>query len=84
MERDSRSDKTPKKFTEIENAQFLPIIGEKFILDFLPEKCPAMDQSFASFLFVDFCKWIFKKRVTKIKAEFLETVTTSGPNNLFA
>jgi hypothetical protein len=64
-----------RPFTEKENPDFVPIISDYFILEYLPRYCPDFDQQFAVDLMHDFCVWLLKKKLTKIKINFADQET---------
>jgi len=53
-----------------ETVEFLPLIADKFILHYLPKHCPDFDQQLAVDIIYDFCNWLVKKKLTKIRVSF--------------
>lgn len=68
-----------KDFTQQENIEYLPLIADKFILQYLPGKCPDFDQEVALDIMVDFSNWLYKKKLTKIKLAFNNTQDEEKP-----
>ena len=62
--------KGEKTFCEIESPEFLPLVADKFILEYLPKYCPEFDQQLAVDIMFDFSKWLIKKKFTRIKISF--------------
>jgi hypothetical protein len=62
--------KDDRVFCSQETPDFLPVISDKFILEYLPKYCPDFDQQLAMDLMYDFCKWLSKKKYTKIRVAF--------------
>jgi hypothetical protein len=62
--------KEDRVYCERETPEFLPFIADTFIMDYLPKYCPDFDQQLAVDLMYDFCNWLLKKKMTKIKAGF--------------
>ncbi|EDK31253.1 hypothetical protein TTHERM_00637668 (macronuclear) [Tetrahymena thermophila SB210] len=56
-------------FTQIEPPQYICIVAEFFILKYLPKYVPNFDQNFAVYLMIDFCNWLNKKSLSKIKLD---------------
>jgi len=53
-----------------ESVEYLPLIADRFILNYLPKSCPDFEQQLAVDMMYDFCNWLVKKRLTKIKVSF--------------
>lgn len=66
--------KIGRDFTQEEDVHYLPLIANRFISDYLPERCPDFDQELALSLMFDFCGWLFRKKLTKIKLAFSQGV----------
>ena len=62
--------KEEKTFCEVEPLEYLPLVSDKFILEYLPKYCPEFDQQLAVDLMFDFCRWLAKRKFTKIKMMF--------------
>mmetsp|Transcript_27074 Transcript_27074/g.23965 ORF Transcript_27074/g.23965 Transcript_27074/m.23965 type:complete len:163 (+) Transcript_27074:619-1107(+) len=65
----------PKKkenryFTEEESPEYIPLVCDKFILEYLPKHCPDFSQQLAVDLMYDFSEWLRKKKLTKVKMQF--------------
>jgi hypothetical protein len=55
-----------------ETMDYLPLIADKFILEYLPKHCPDFDQQLAVDIMYDFCNWLTRRKLTKIKLSFSE------------
>ena len=62
--------KEDRTFCEVEMPEYLPLVSDKFILEYLPKYCPEFDQQLAVDIMYDFCKWLIKKKFTKIRISF--------------
>lgn len=68
--------KENRVFSEVESADYLPLVADRFILEYLPKYCPEFDQQLAVDIMFDFCKWLLKRKFTKIKISFNNNDTT--------
>ena len=57
-----------REFTEEENIEYLPLIADKFIQEYLPAKCSEFDQEIAIDIMIDFCSWLYKKKTDQNQA----------------
>jgi len=62
--------KENKTFCEVESPEYLPLVSDRFILQYLPKYCPEFDQQLAVDIMFDFCKWLIKKKFARIKISF--------------
>lgn len=71
-----------KVFCEVETCEFLPLIAEKLIMEYLPEKCPNFESELAIDTMYDFCNWLHKKRFAKVKVRFRNDENANLNSNL--
>jgi hypothetical protein len=64
--------KEGKRFCEVETCEYLPLISEKFLIEYLPEQCPEFEPQLGIDTMYDFCNWLLKKGFTKVKVRFRE------------
>ena len=64
------SRKEDRTFCEVEMLEYVPLVSDQFILRYLPKYCPEFDQQLAVDLMYDFCKWLIKKKFTKLEISF--------------
>lgn len=57
-------------FCEKENCDYIPFIAEFFLSDYLPKACPDFNFDLSVKIFHEFCKWLTKKNLTKIKVSY--------------
>ena len=62
--------KEGKVFTETENCEYIPLISEKFVQEYLPVHCPNFEMSLAIDCMYDFSNWLVKKQFSKVKVRF--------------
>lgn len=70
--------KDDRIFCEIESPEYLPLVSDRFILEYLPKYCPEFDQQLAVDIMFDFCKWLIKRKFTKIKMAFNDNDEADG------
>ena len=73
-----------KDFSEEQDVEYLPLVADRFILDYLPRKCPEFDQDIAVDIMYDFCRWLFRKEFTKMKIVFDQIPEPTTTNNPFS
>ena len=64
---DVKNQMDKKSFCVDCSVEYIPLLADKFILEYLPEKCSEFNQELARDLMLDFCNWLVKKKLTKIK-----------------
>jgi len=57
-------------FSEVENCEYIPLISEKFIHEYLPSNCPNFELALAVDCMYDFSKWLLKKKFTRVKVRY--------------
>ena len=62
--------KEGKLFCQTETCEFIPLISEKFILEYLPQHCPDFEQKIAIDTMYDFCNWLTKNQLSRVKVRF--------------
>lgn len=57
-------------FSETESCEYIPLISEKFIQEYLPIHCPNFEPSLAIDCMYDFSNWMLKRHFTRVKVRF--------------
>eukprot|EP01017_Pseudomicrothorax_dubius_P041277 TRINITY_DN6581_c0_g2_i3.p1 TRINITY_DN6581_c0_g2~~TRINITY_DN6581_c0_g2_i3.p1 ORF type:complete len:125 (+),score=20.34 TRINITY_DN6581_c0_g2_i3:243-617(+) len=66
----SQNTNTSLPYCEVETCTYLPLIGENFLLDFLPRACSEFKINDAVRIFSDFCQWLHSRQLTRIKIAY--------------
>ena len=74
-------DKNGQIFCVDRNVEYVPLIADKFILEYLPKNRQEFNQQLALDLMYDFCNWLVKKKLTKIKISFSDANTAFKGHN---